>query len=152
MLPRLLWLLAVLACWAVPPANAEERFSFDATPGKLPKDVVPAHYALHIAPDAANTGFEARAEIDVRILRPVAAITLNAANLEIRSARIQSSSGGSKALSIALDAAQETLALSPAAGALYQAEKAADAIRLAAAVKAKQAKTLVRWVRTRGAK
>jgi len=36
------------------------------------------------------------------------------------------------------------------AGALYQAEKAADAIRLAAAVKAKQAKTLAHWVRSRG--
>ncbi|OGA17631.1 MAG: hypothetical protein A3I63_03760 [Betaproteobacteria bacterium RIFCSPLOWO2_02_FULL_66_14] len=122
MLLRLVWLLAVLACRAVLPANAEERFSFEATPGKLPKDVVPAHYALRIAPDAENAGFEARAEIDVRVLRSVAAVTLNAANLDIRSARLQSPKGGERALSIALDATQETLTLTPASGRIEAGE------------------------------
>ena len=32
-------------------ASAEAPFSFDATPGKLPKSVVPTHYAIELAPD-----------------------------------------------------------------------------------------------------
>ena len=32
-------------------ACAEPAFSFDATPGKLPKTVVPTHYAIELKPD-----------------------------------------------------------------------------------------------------
>ena len=31
-------------------ALAEPGFSFDATPGKLPKTVVPVHYAIELSP------------------------------------------------------------------------------------------------------
>src|SRR6267378_4192521 len=44
---------ALLFCAAA--AGAEPRFSFDSTPGKLPKDVVPKHYALRIVPAAGST-------------------------------------------------------------------------------------------------
>src|SRR5580692_3581993 len=32
-------------------AAAENPFAFESTPGKLPKNVVPRHYAIHITPD-----------------------------------------------------------------------------------------------------
>jgi hypothetical protein len=38
--------LLAFALLAAGTALAEPRFSFQATPGKLPKDVVPAHYSL----------------------------------------------------------------------------------------------------------
>lgn len=37
-------------------AIAQPRFAFDATPGVLPKDVVPYHYALVFDLDPAPTG------------------------------------------------------------------------------------------------
>jgi hypothetical protein len=41
-------LLAALAC-----AHAEPLFSFDATPGKLPKSAVPTHYAIDLRLEVA---------------------------------------------------------------------------------------------------
>jgi aminopeptidase N len=32
-------------------AFAESGYSFDATPGKLPKSVIPVHYAIELTPD-----------------------------------------------------------------------------------------------------
>src|SRR5439155_523039 len=46
MKPALALAAALLFCAAA--AGAEPRFSFHSTPGKLPKDVVPKHYALRI--------------------------------------------------------------------------------------------------------
>src|SRR5690242_19395053 len=45
--------LGLIALGLLPPgvARAEQAFSFDATPGKLPKSVVPTHYAIELAPD-----------------------------------------------------------------------------------------------------
>src|SRR5690348_12331267 len=59
-------------------ALAEARFSFDATPGKLPKDVVPSRYRVRIVPGAGNERFEGRAEIEIEVRKPVASIILNA--------------------------------------------------------------------------
>ncbi|HVH82837.1 MAG TPA: hypothetical protein VM713_00835, partial [Steroidobacteraceae bacterium] len=41
-------LLAALASW---PALAGAPFSFDATPGRLPKEIVPLDYAIAVVPD-----------------------------------------------------------------------------------------------------
>src|SRR5947208_12607564 len=79
---------ALLFCAAA--ASAEPRFSFDSTPGKLPKDVVPKHYSLRIVPAATRERFEGRAQIEIEIARPVAAIELNAADLDFDSARLYS--------------------------------------------------------------
>ena len=56
-------LAAVLAATAVLVLSmsgkvvAEPGYSFDATPGKLPKAVVPVHYAIELTPDRANRTF-----------------------------------------------------------------------------------------------
>src|SRR5438445_12216550 len=41
-------ILAVALLFCAAAAGAEPRFSFHSTPGKLPKEVVPKHYALRI--------------------------------------------------------------------------------------------------------
>src|SRR5258705_8212674 len=79
---------ALLVC--VGSASAEPRFSFDSTPGKLPKDVVPKHYALRIVPAATHERFEGRAQIEIEVIRPVAAIELNAVELDFDAARLYS--------------------------------------------------------------
>ena len=82
---------ALLFCLA--PASAEPRFSFATTPGKLPKDVVPKHYALRIVPAATYDRFDGEALIDIDVARPVAAIVVNAAELSFKSVKLRASTG-----------------------------------------------------------
>src|SRR5262245_41437297 len=68
-------------------AAAEPRFSFLSTPGRLPKDVVPKHYALRIVPASTQDRFTGTVRIDVEVAKPVAALELNAQELQIQKAR-----------------------------------------------------------------
>src|SRR2546430_2673954 len=113
MKPALALAAALLFCAAA--AGAEPRFSFHSTPGKLPKDVVPKHYALRIVPAATHESFESRAQIEIEVARPVAAIELNAVDLDFDSARLNSADGPTL-LAAKFDRERETVALAPAAG------------------------------------
>lgn len=97
-------------------AHADARFSFLTTPGKLPKDVVPSHYVLRIAPASTHDRFEGQAAIDITVTAPVAAITLNAADLRFDSAQLRASSGEETELAPSFDRERETVTLSPGAG------------------------------------
>lgn len=66
-------------------ALAENPFSFAATPGKLPKDVVPRHYAITLRPDAATLTTEGEVTIELEVLKPTAELVFNANELEIPS-------------------------------------------------------------------
>ncbi len=103
---------ALLFCFA--PASAEPRFSFATTPGKLPKEVVPKHYALRIAPAATYDRFDGEAIIDIEIARSVPAIVVNAAELSFKSVRLRSSTGGETTLTPGFDPQRETVTLTPA--------------------------------------
>jgi aminopeptidase N len=94
-------------------AGAEPRFSFETTPGKLPKDVVPSHYALRVEPGTDR--FDGEVRIDIEVRRPVPAIVLNAAELDFKSVKL---SPGDVALTAALDPKQETVALKPSSGTI----------------------------------
>jgi hypothetical protein len=52
-------LVLLLLALPVGRAAAEPTFAFDATPGKLPKTVVPLHYALDLKPDLDKLTFAA---------------------------------------------------------------------------------------------
>src|SRR5579859_1315502 len=45
------FVLAVLLCGLSLPVRAAALFSFESTPGRLPKDVVPEEYDIAIVPD-----------------------------------------------------------------------------------------------------
>ena len=66
---------------------AEERFSFAATPGKLPKDVIPRHYELELKPDLESATFTGRETVEIDVLQTTRRVVLNAAELIITSAR-----------------------------------------------------------------
>jgi len=104
-------ILAIAVAAVISPAHAEPRFSFEATPGKLPKDVVPRHYALRIAP--GTDAFEGEAAIDIEVARPVPAIVLNASELAFRSVTLSSSAGDEQPLAATFDPKQETVRLVP---------------------------------------
>ncbi|MCG2585639.1 M1 family metallopeptidase [Massilia sp. TS11] len=69
-------------------AHAESPFSFANTPGKLPKQLVPQQYAVHLTPDVANRRFLGAETVEIDVLSPVREIVLNADQLEIDSASL----------------------------------------------------------------
>jgi len=73
--------LACTACSQDTPTDAPP-------PGRLPSSVIPVHYDISVEPDARALTFTGRALIDVDVKSPTDAITLNALNLEISSARL----------------------------------------------------------------
>ncbi len=92
-------------------AFSGEPFSFERTPGRLPKDVLPKIYRIRIEPDIARAVFTGSVEIDVEARTPVRTFTLNALGLTIRSATLD----GDGKLSPEVDAAKQFLTLTPRA-------------------------------------
>ncbi|MDQ4420084.1 M1 family metallopeptidase [Sphingobium sp. DEHP117] len=76
---------------------------------QLPRVAVPSHYAIRMAPDAANLKFSAEAQIDIALSTATNAITLNAADLAISSATIAMGKGKPVSGTIATDAAAQTV-------------------------------------------
>ena len=97
-----------LACTVTGGAAAESVFSFDATPGKLPKTVVPVHYAIELEPDLARLSLAGVEVIDIDIREPTARITLNAVNITLGDVSIDDNA---QRPDIALDVTSETATL-----------------------------------------
>src|SRR6201995_4767546 len=89
-------------------ARAEQTFSFDATPGKLPKIAVPSHYAIELAPDLQALTAEGREVFDIEARETTGRLQLNAANLAIAEASIDD---GVQRAEVTLDSTAETATL-----------------------------------------
>ena len=110
-LPRALCLPALalaLAVFASGPGIAEYAFSFDATPGRLPKSVVPIHYAITLEPNLDTLTVAGSQVVQIEVREPTARLVLNALNMDIEHAVID---GVAERAQIALDAAAETATL-----------------------------------------
>ncbi len=88
-------------------AAAEAPFSLDATPGALPKTVVPEAYRIAIIPDLKKLSLTGQESVAVTVRQPVRSITLNQAGLRLSKATLD----GVKA-SIAEDNKAQTATLS----------------------------------------
>jgi len=55
---------------------------------RLPRDVLPEHYALVFEPDLAAASFKGEATIDLRVVQATTEVVLNAAELDISEARL----------------------------------------------------------------
>jgi len=86
-------------------ASAEQVFSFDATPGKLPKNVVPVHYTIALAPGFETLALPGVELVDIEVREPTARITLNAVNTTFASVSIDDEA---QFAVVTLDAAAET--------------------------------------------
>jgi aminopeptidase N len=89
-------------------AAAEAPFAFDSTPGKLPKTVVPIHYALDLKPDLDKLAFAGSETVDVVVKAPTERLVLNAVDLAVTRAVIDDDATPAQ---IALDAGEETVTL-----------------------------------------
>jgi aminopeptidase N len=87
---------------------AEPGFSFDATPGKLPKTVVPVHYAIELTPDLQSLALAGVEVVDIEVREPTARLVLNAIDTAFGAATIDDDA---QRADIALDAAAETATL-----------------------------------------
>lgn len=62
------------------------------TPTQLPRTVKPSHYAIAIAPNAAEANFTGQVTISIDVLKPTSSITLNAHKLAFHSVELISES------------------------------------------------------------
>ncbi|MGZ3182967.1 MAG: M1 family metallopeptidase [Telluria sp.] len=97
-----------LACGAFA-AQAEAPFSFAATPGKLPKDVVPVQYAAHLVPNFEADTFLGSETVEIDVLKPADRIMLNVANIGIDAASLSGKDMPNLALTPEVDDKQQTL-------------------------------------------
>ena len=79
---------------------------------RLPAGVVPRHYAIELSPDLDAATFAGTVDIDIDIEERSAAIVMNAAELSIVSARLDTADTETLELDFALDAESERLTLS----------------------------------------
>ncbi len=102
-------LAAILLALPAGRAAAEPVFAFATTPGKLPKTVVPVHYALDLAPDLDTLAFRGFETVDIDVLEPTDRIVLNAVDLTIETAAL--ADGAGQATAIVPDAAAQSVTL-----------------------------------------
>jgi aminopeptidase N len=98
----------VLALVAAGGAAAEPAYSFDTAPGKLPKTVVPLHYAIDLVLNPEGLTFAGSEVVDIEVREPTARIVLNADDLMLTAATI---GNGAQRASVALDDDAETATL-----------------------------------------
>src|SRR6266540_2002779 len=92
-----------------PSMRAEKPFSFEATPGKLPKEVVPVDYSVRIVPDIDKFTFTGTERVRLDVRRAVHRVVLNALELKIIDASIDGKALPESAIEI--DPANELLIL-----------------------------------------
>src|SRR5213592_2385772 len=68
--------------------SAEKPFSFNETPGKLPKEIVPVKYSIRIVPNIDRFAFTGMETIKLSVRSPVRQLVLNALELEITEASV----------------------------------------------------------------
>src|SRR4051812_39654359 len=89
-------------------ALAEPGFSFDAMPGKLPKTVVPVHYAIELVPDFETLALAGVEVVDIEVREPTARLVLNAIDTTFGAVSIDDNA---QRADVALDATAETVTL-----------------------------------------
>ena len=68
--------------------SAEKPFSFNETPGKLPKEVVPVEYSIRIVPNIDRFAFTGMETVKLSVRSSVRQLVLNALELEITEASV----------------------------------------------------------------
>ena len=101
-------LAATILLVGVSAAAAEQAYSFDRTPGRLPKAVVPTHYAIELEPNLENLILAGSELIDIEVREPTDKLVLNAVGMTIGDASIDDAAASAR---IALDGEAETATL-----------------------------------------
>ncbi len=100
-------LAVVLFLASLGAAHAEAAYSFDATPGRLPKTVVPINYAIELAPDLQNLTLAGSEVVDIEVREATTRLVLNAVDMTLDEVSIDDK----ERPDVSLDAAAETATL-----------------------------------------
>src|SRR5262249_41044079 len=90
-------------------AGAEQTFSFDHTPGKLPKTVVPVSYAIELTPDMTSLALPGVETVEIEVRQPTAQLTLKAVSTTFGDVTLDD---GAQRAEVTTDAAAQTATLS----------------------------------------
>lgn len=85
--------------------------AIDESSYKLPATVRPERYQIRLTPDLSAFTFAGEETVSIRILEPVTAIVLNAAELQIHTAAVQAQSGRTIVGTVTLDEINERVIL-----------------------------------------
>src|SRR5215472_3998044 len=99
--------LAILLTFG--PARADQVFSLATTPGRLPKTVLPLHYAIDLKPDLNALSISGSEDVDIEVRTTTDRLVLNALNIAIASVSIDGKPG--EDANISLDAKAQTATL-----------------------------------------
>jgi aminopeptidase N len=83
-------------CCLIGNLNAEEEYSFESAPGKLPKTIAPRHYVIHLEPDENQMTVDGAAAVEIEVLKPTHQILMNAGNMKIWNATLTHSGAREK--------------------------------------------------------
>jgi aminopeptidase N len=83
-------------CCLVGSLNAEEEFSFESAPGKLPKTIAPRHYVIHLEPDESQMTADGAEAVEIEVLKPTRQIVMNAGDMKIWNATLSHSGAREK--------------------------------------------------------
>src|SRR5258705_8524198 len=89
-------------------ARCAGAFSFADTPGKLPKTVVPVHYAIDLKPNLEKLTVAGNEVVEIEVHEPTDKLVLNALDLTVASASLD---GVGPASTISADADAQTVTL-----------------------------------------
>ena len=107
--------LALVCLLSTGLAVAQARFDFDQQATLLPKTVLPSLVRLRLDLDPDLPGFNGDVSITLRVREPVAAIVLNARNLQAEDVSLQGR-GTTRRLEVSADNARQQWRLTPADG------------------------------------
>src|SRR5260221_7124033 len=98
----------LIGIFLVSSLRAEENLSMATTPGKLPKDIIPRVYFIHLEPNTDSLVTAGSESIEVEVIKPTDRIVVNAVDTEFSQARL-SGSRGSGELTPQIDSKAETV-------------------------------------------
>ena len=101
-------LLAGVAAPALAASSQGDGGAIDTVTTQLPRGVRPTLYDITVTPDAAAMTFAGQAKISIEVLKPVKAITLQAADLAIGKVALISGGGKAGAGKVSVDAKSQT--------------------------------------------
>ena len=81
-------------------SRAESGYSFATTPGRLPKTVVPAHYAIDLKPDLTTLAVSGSEVVEIKVLEPTDRLVLNAVDMVLQSASLDGEAGQMAAIAL----------------------------------------------------
>jgi len=68
----------LLSLVTVTSLHSEEKFRFESTPGKLPKEIVPRSYLVHLEPNVETLVTDGFESVEIEVLKPTDRIVFNA--------------------------------------------------------------------------